>query len=59
MLLNFKKDTDVYFMIMEKIDNTFHDLCSNLETENFHLSADMLNYFTSLPFINQHIRSNS
>lgn len=44
--LNFKKDTDVYFMIMEKIDNTFHDLCSNLETENFHLSADMLNYFT-------------
>ncbi len=44
--LGFKKNTEVYFMIMEKIDNTFHDLCSNLETENFHLSADMLNYFT-------------
>ena len=44
--LNFHKGTAVCFMIMEKIDDTFHKLCSNLEKENFHLSANMLNYFT-------------
>lgn len=44
--LGFKKDTKVYFMIMEKIDSTLYHLCNNLERENFHLSADMLNYFT-------------
>ena len=41
--LGFKKNTKVYFMIMEKIDNTLYHLCNNLEKENFHLSADMLN----------------
>ena len=35
--LNFHKGTAVCFMIMEKIDDTFHKLCSNLEKENFHL----------------------
>lgn len=43
---NFKKGTEVNFMIMEKIDYTFNKFCADAELTNFHISTKLLNLLT-------------
>lgn len=45
-LQDFKKNTIVDIMIMEKINYTFADFCSTADRENFHASVDLMNYLT-------------
>lgn len=43
---NFKKGTNVNFMIMEKIDYIFNKFCADAELTNFHISTKLLNLLT-------------